>query len=81
MLTRFLNKDVYFQTVNEEQGGNIEQLSNLSNMRDFVLTIMPKLKFEFHRDYVKAAKELKSLHKSYKLLSDNDRVEKRRLLE
>lgn len=59
----------------------MEQPPQISNMRDFVLVITPKLKFEFHRDYIKAAKELKGLHQSYELLSDREKREKRRLLE
>lgn len=67
--------------MNDEISGQIEQVSNLSNTRDFVLTITPKLKFEFHRDYIKAAKELKGLYQSFKLLSDSEKQEKKKLLE
>jgi hypothetical protein len=67
--------------VNDEMGGNIESLPSMSNMRDFVLTITPKLKFEFHRDYTKATKELKGLYQSFKLLGDSEKLEKKRLLE
>jgi hypothetical protein len=76
-----LNKNVYFQTINDEISDIMEQLPQISNMRDFVLVITPKLKFEFHRDYVKAAKELKGLHQSYELLTDREKTEKKKLLE
>lgn len=76
-----MNKNVYFQTVSEEAGAHIERVAAMSNARDFVLTITPKLKFEFHRDYLKAAKELKGLYQSFKLLGEAERQEKKRLLE
>lgn len=76
-----MNTNVYFQTVSEDVSNQIEQVSSMSNTRDFVLTITPKLKFEFHRDYLKAAKELKGLYQSFKMLGETEKQEKKRLLE
>ena len=67
--------------MSEDSSGNVENVPSMSNTRDFVLTITPKLKFEFHRDYLKAAKELKGLYQSFKLLSESEKHEKKRLLE
>lgn len=76
-----MNKNVYFQTVSETVNANVESVPSMSNSRDFVLTVTPKLKFEFYRDYLKAAKELKGLYQSFKLLGDSEKFEKKRLLE
>jgi hypothetical protein len=54
---------------------------NISNTRDFVFTITPKLKFEFHRDYKNALKELKGLYQSYNLLPAEAKKERKKLLE
>ncbi len=78
---RFLNQNVYFQTLPEEITENNHKVTGISNLRDFVMVITPKLKFEFHRDYKKALKELKDLQQSYKLLNEEEKREKRRLLE
>lgn len=80
-MTSFLNKNVYFQTVVDEFSEGMSFAPPISNMRDFVLTVTPKLKFEFHRDYKELLKELKGLHQSYKLLSDEEKKDKKRMLE
>lgn len=80
-VTRFLNNNVYFQTIVEPVSEGMEHLPNISNMRDFVTVITPKLKFEFHRDYMKAVKELKGLYQSYSILSEAEKAEKKKLLE
>lgn len=50
-------------------------------MRDFVFTVTPKLKFEFHRDYKNALKELKGLYQNYSMLPDDAKKERKKLLE
>ena len=62
----------------EEINDSTQTLPNISNMRDFIFTITPKLKYEFHRDYKKALKELKSLNQSSKLLSADEKKEKQK---
>lgn len=54
---------------------------NISNIRDFVFTVTPKLKFEFHRDYKNALKELKGLYQNYSMLPDDAKKERKKLLE
>lgn len=81
MTTRFLNKNVYFQTVLSEFTEGMASTPSVSNMRDFVFTVTPKLKFEFHRDYKEALKELKGLNQSYKLLNNDEKKDKKKLLE
>lgn len=76
-----MNNNVYFQTVADPVNDSMEHLPNISNMRDFVMIITPKLKFEFHRDYMKAVKELKGLYQSYNILGEAEKAEKKKLLE
>jgi hypothetical protein len=77
----FLNRNVYFQTLEGAQADPSQMTPNISNLRDFVFTVTPRLKSEFHRDYRNALKEFKTLMQSYKLLTSDEKKEKKRFLE
>jgi len=78
---RFLDKNVYFQTMPDEL--NLEELNvePLVNFRDFVFTITPKLRSEFNTTYQEVQKEYKKLCRAFNLLEAGERKNKLNLLE
>lgn len=74
--TGYLDNRIYFQTVPynpdllEDTSIPETQIPLLTNFRDFVFVITPKLNFEFHKDYVKTLNQYKKFLKQLGLHKD-----------
>jgi len=58
--TGFLDKNLYFQTVDQEEnklGAQKSNYPNIINTRDLLWKICPQLDYQFHRDYHKISQE------------------------
>ena len=76
--TGFLDPRIYMQTVKWEGGqANPDQLPNLTNYREFIFRITPKLNFEFHKDYKKTLTQYQKFMKQLNLKKEvsKDRLE------
>ena len=53
-------------------------MPNVTNMRDFVFTVTPKLKYDSQNDYEVAFKEFKKLQQGFKNLDERKKKEKQK---
>ena len=72
---------VNYQTIKEDIKIPSQKVPNVSNFRDFLFVVTPRLKYEFHKDYQKAVQELKVLQQTYRTLSKVEQEEKKVFLE
>lgn len=66
-----MDKQVYFQTLSKKIDENLQTVQSISNARDFVFTVTPKLRYEFNITYQELKVEYKKLLTAYKNL-END---------
>ena len=57
------------------------KMPNVTNMRDFVFTVTPKLKYDSQHDYEVAYNEFKKLQQGFKNLDERKKKDKQKQLE
>ena len=72
----FMNKNIAFQTIEGAVDHTTLTVDNIVNFRDFVFMVTPKLKSDFHRDYLVALYEFDKLKKAFESLGDDDEDER-----
>ena len=80
----FLDKSISFQTIKGEVESEINKsikMPNVTNRRDFVFVVTPKLKFDSQNDYEVAFKEFKKLQQGFKNLDERRKKNKQKQLE
>jgi len=77
----FLNKNVTFQTIERPLEAPDYKLNSISNFRDFVFKVTPKLKYEFTKAYNRSLDEFKKLKQGFRGLSQKEKQQKASLLE
>ena len=80
----FLDKSISFQTIRGEVEVDLHKsikMPNVTNMRDFVFEITPKLKYDSQNDYEVALKEFKKLQQGFKNLDERQKKSMQKQLE
>ena len=63
-----------FDKVKESAGEKSQFIPNVTNYRDFVFKICPKLNYEFHNEYKKSIKFYKKLQKIKELTDRQEQL-------
>ena len=76
-----MSEKVYFQTICHSLASTNYRIEDVTNFRDCVFKITPKLKHESNKAYNRALKEFKRIKLGFRGLSQELKAEKLPLLE